>query len=108
MFATHLHALDAEVPPLDDLAVAEAELEGLPREGGVELLVVALEAALVVHPHHLAALRLWAVARRQVLHHDPALDDPERGTQAPVGQRVKMDSVTVNGLTSYYKCQIRS
>ena len=93
----HLHALDAEVPPLDNLAVAEAELEGLPREGGVELLVVALEAALVVNPHHLAALRLGAVARGQVLHHDPALDDPERGTQVPVGsncQWEKMDSIT--------------
>ena len=41
---THLHALDAQVPSLDDLSVAEAELEGLARLARVKLLVVSLEA----------------------------------------------------------------
>src|SRR4051812_13928258 len=39
--AAHLHPLDPLVPPLDDLAGAELEAEGLaPIDAGVELLAV--------------------------------------------------------------------
>ena len=90
---THLHALDAQVPSLDDLAVAEAELEGLARLARVELLVVGLEAALVVHAHHLAAPGLGAVARGHLLHHDAALDGPARGKRCILGSEVLKTSV---------------
>src|ERR1700712_3728558 len=66
--AADLHALDALVPALDDLALAEPELEGVATvPGRVELLAVLPGHADVVHVDDPPGDRLVALADLEVL-----------------------------------------
>ena len=68
--APDLHALDAHVPPLDDLALAQLELEGLALKTSVKLLARLGEGALVIHAHVLAGLGFRTVAYPNVFCND--------------------------------------
>ena len=60
--ASHLHAFDSDVPALDDLSLAQLELEGLALKTSVKLLARLGEGALVIHAHVLAGLGFRTVA----------------------------------------------
>src|SRR6185436_5669978 len=63
-----LHTYDTLIPPLNDLASAELEVEGLVAVlRAVELLPVG-ECARVVHAHLVARLGLLALADDEILH----------------------------------------